>query len=81
MKVSVDVYRFPEHGSIALLSDGVHENIGRDIPGYLTTAPVSPPNVLVTELVRRAQENGHTHPTTLPLAHADDSSAILIRCP
>jgi serine/threonine protein phosphatase PrpC len=78
MTVAVDVYRFPEGGRIALMSDGVYENLGRSTGGLLSMATARPSAVLAEQVVREAQQNGHIRPKHIPTAHPDDMSVVFI---
>lgn len=79
MTVAVDVYRFPENGSIALLTDGVFENIGRATGGYLSMVPVQPHQEVAQKMILSAQQNGRTRPNSVPTAHPDDCSVVIVK--
>ena len=71
------VVPFPPGSRIALVSDGVYENLGaRRMGGILTQSTAMSPERQALELVTAAQKNGHDK--TLPTSKQDDISALII---
>jgi serine/threonine protein phosphatase PrpC len=79
MTVAVDVCPFPDGGSIALVSDGVTENLGnKRTQDALSMVGISGAGEAAAGIVREAKEAACARPKKRLTVHDDDVSALVI---
>lgn len=79
MKVHVEVLRFPEHARIAIMSDGVYENLGdARTAELLSQTKIINPADLARLMTMEAQKNAHEQPSHIITAKKDDVTVCII---